>query len=467
MSGDSFLFCDGVVRVMIWLRREPTIAVVVDADRQEMTDLALSPPSVAVTEMPARAEDGGVPQTTAPAMRFHSVVAAYAVWILGIFIVFYLFHGKNDNALQLVVMGGAIPALGQIFLLGFDGRGLVAQARIWLALLLVILLSYLANMTNPRTAPVDAGDAWMPIIFTLNVIFILGVGTLVAGCPDRRLLRSVASLYSALATPFLVYIDMTGDRIWGRLSAGLQPNMWGLIGVTVCLGAIARKPGILAAAAFLAGGSVMLAGSSRESILAIAAAVLVVAPFYFQPMTRARFFWVMAGASAILFAAATLLDPYILNAVHYVKHDVLLLDNPLRGLDSGFTGRTGLWAETLNLWWNSPLFGVGFREHERFLHGLPAHNAYLAMLADTGLLGFIVYVVLLVGSLVAAWGIQDQRTRRFVVATIVAYAVSGFMDRRTINAGNPYGVFFVMCCAVALGDRSLRKAIALGGRLRR
>jgi O-antigen ligase len=105
------------------------------------------------------------------------------------------------------------------------------------------------------------------------------------------------------------------------------------------------------------------------------------------------------------------------------------------------------------------LFGVGFREHERVLNWVPAHNAYLAMLADTGLVGFVLYIVLLVSSLLASWGMKDPRSRRFVLTTIVGYIVIGFFDRRAINAGNPYGLLILMCCSVALVDQSLRRAV--------
>jgi len=79
------------------------------------------------------------------------------------------------------------------------------------------------------------------------------------------------------------------------------------------------------------------------------------------------------------------------------------------------------------------------------------------MLADTGLVGLILFLVLLFVSLIASLSILDLRTRRFVMAVIMGYIIIGFFDRRTINAGNPYGLFFLMCCAVALADR-LRNA---------
>lgn len=401
-----------------------------------------------------------------PGMRLHALAAVYALWILGIFVTFYLTLAQDGNALQLAVMGGLIPAACQFFVVGVDWRGLVAPMKIWLILLLVILLSYVVNAMNPQTAPsategLTIPAAWMPIVYTLNTVLVLGIATLVAGCPDRRLLRSIASLYCVLGAVFLVYVDLTGEMVWGRLRAnGIESNVWGLVGLTVCLAAFARRPGPVAVVGFMAGLATILQASSREHLLALAVVLLIITALYVREINRSRLWAVLVGSCVILLLAALLLDPYILDAIRYVSHDVLLVDSPDRGIDSGFTGRTTIWAETFDLWLKFPLFGIGFRQHEQFLAGAPAHNAYLAMLADTGLLGLIVYLVLLITSLVASWGIQDQRTRRFVMTAIVGYIVIGFFDRRTINAGNPYGVFFLMCCSVALVDQSLRKAAA-------
>jgi O-antigen ligase len=398
-----------------------------------------------------------------PAMRLYSVAAAYALWILGIFVVFYLVHAKDENALQLVVMCGAIPAGLQLVVLGVDWRGLTAPIKIWIALVLVILVSYLVNGMDPQTAPsavqgLTIPAAWTPIVYTLNTVFVLGIATLVAGCPDRRLLRSIAGLYCVFATPFLVYIDLFGERVWGRLSAGLESTNWGLMAITVCVAAFSRKPGPLAVAGFVSGVATILFASSREDLVALAVILLAVIILDFRAMSRPRLFGLLAGSCLALVLVAVLLDPYVMDAVGYVKHDVFLVDSADRGIDSGFTGRSAVWAETVDLWLRHPFFGVGFRQHEHFLAGLPAHNGYLAMLADTGVPGLIVYLVLLISSLVASWSIQDQRTRRFVMAAIVGYVVVGFFDRRAINAGNPYGVFFLLCCSVALVDQSLRKA---------
>jgi O-antigen ligase len=399
-------------------------------------------------------------------MRLYSVAAAYALWLLSDFVIFYLTQGSSETALQVVAICGVVPAGLQLLVLGVDWRGLVAPMKIWLPLLLVILLGYVVNAMNPETAPsgytagLTISAAWAPIVYIFDTVLILAIATLVAGCPDRRLLRSIASLYCVFSIPFLIYIDLTGKMTWGRLTAGLESNNWGLMGLTVCVAAFARKPGPIAIAGFAAGAVTIFAASSREHILALAIILPVIIVLHLREIKGSRLWAVLAGLCASLIIGTLLFDPYILDAIRYVNQNVLLIDSPDRGLNSGFTGRTAIWSEAFDLWLKAPLLGIGFRQHERFLL-VPAHNAYLAMLADTGLLGLILYLVLLIGSLVASWGIEDQRTRRFVVTALVGYVVVGFFDRRAINTGNPYGLLFLICCSVALVDQSLRKTTQL------
>jgi O-antigen ligase len=401
--------------------------------------------------------------------RLQIVAAAYAAWLLGVFVAFYATF-PDVNLLQVAVLCGAIPAACQVSLLGIEWRGLVAPVRLWLAYVLVILLSYLWNVANPQTAP--SGEdvamipaAWTPLTYTVNAAYIMVIGTVVAGSPDQRLLRSIAGIYSIIAAVFLIYIDLTGKMLWGRLYAnGITSNVWGLMGLTVCLAALGRKLGLIAVATFAAGMVTILLASSREHMLAVFVSLLIAVALYYRDMNRARLVTVLVGSCVALIAAELLLDPYILRAIDYVSSDILFLNSRDRGVGSGFTGRTQIWTETLDLWLKSPIFGFGYRQHERFLAGAPAHSAYLAVLADTGLLGLIVYLVLLIGSLKASWGIRDARTRRFVVTSIVSYIVIGFFDRRTIDAGNPCSLFFLMCCSLALADQSLRRVAALCSR---
>ncbi|HTT79647.1 MAG TPA: O-antigen ligase family protein [Stellaceae bacterium] len=404
-------------------------------------------------------------------MRFNVVVWAYTIWLIAMFGALYVTHSVNPATdLQLVLLCGVIPGGLQLLLLGIDWHGLVAPFKMWLAFLLIVLLSYLAGVTDPQLAPRSTGElavpaAWLPIVYTLNVVFILGIGILVAGCPDRRLLRSVAGLYCILLTPFLMYIVLTGARTWGnRLAAnGLQENTWGVMGLLLCFGALALRNRVLAFAGFATGIATIIASDSRENLVCVAAGLFVIGALEWRTMVKgSRLFAVLAGSCLALVMIAMLLDPYVYDAIHYIKADIFVVDDPLRGVGSGVSGRSGLWEAAYDTWLKSPVLGVGYRMHEQFLpDGMPGHNAYLAMLADTGVVGFVWYFVLLIGSLLASLGIQDQWTRRFVVAMIVARFIGGMFDRITIDGGNMNGLLFIMCTSVALADQSLRKATSL------
>lgn len=405
---------------------------------------------------------------TGASMKSHVVVASYALWLFAIEVVFYLVGGNDETALQVIVICGVLPVVLQILLLGVDPRGLVAPVKLTLALLLVILLSYVVNATDPLLAPASTEGLsiplrWVPVVFVINTAFILVLATVLAGCPDRTLLVSVSSQFCILSAAFLVYIDLTGEYEWGRLAAnGIQPNFWGAMGLLLCLTAFARGRGLISAMGFTVGAYTMYLADSRSSMLALAAACLLLGFLYVRELKgqRAAFWLAILGGSFL--AALVFYDSYVSDTLQFASSNLLKLDSSDRGIDSGFSGRTGLWSETIDLWATSPLFGVGFRQHEVFLKTISsAHNAYLAMLADTGLAGLAVYLFLVIGSLAAALGITDRRMRRLILAVVVSYAVYGFFERRAINSGNPYSILFLLGCFSALADRQLRKAARL------
>jgi O-antigen ligase len=402
-------------------------------------------------------------------MRFWTVAGAYAVWLFAMEAVYYVLKESNETALQIAVLSGAIPAALQLLLLGLDTRGLATSTKISLLLLLAILLSYVANAVDASSAaiPSDAPaipTAWLPIVFTLNTAFIFVIGIVLAGSPDRDLLRSAASIFCYLSAPFLLFATVSGEYVYGRLSANdLGPNIWGSFGLLLCLCAMGRRWGPLTILFFAIGASTILAASSRTSLVSIFAASLVLL-IYFIAQLRG---WGLAAtlfvAGCIIMASALFLDPYVFEFISYVSDGLLQMDSADRGLGSGFTGRSTVWAQTLQLWMESPLVGLGFRQHESFLpDSVSAHNAYLAMLADTGLIGTFLYLALVLGALGSALTITDRASRRLIVATIVSYIVYGFFERRAINGGNPYSLLFLLACFYALCDGSLRRVGVLG-----
>jgi O-antigen ligase len=384
-------------------------------------------------------------------MRLYIVSAVYGIWLAGIEVMFYIAHAGDEgmSRLELVVVLGAVPAVLQAFLLGFDPAGLASSARTALVFLLIAVLSYLVNGTG-SPAPTFVGE----------LVYLFMLGMLVAGCRDRRLLRTTAAMFSLVSGLFLTYVDMTGEYHFGRLESGLQPNLWGLMGLATAVTALAYRSVPMASLCIGMGLFTMYAASSRSSMVGFVVTATVIALLHVREL-KSRRFMVVFGGTAVALALAVVLAPYLRNIVPAVLEDVLKLDDPYRGLGQGFTGRDQIWQATVDLWLNSPVFGLGFRQHEQYLlFGISAHNAYLAMLADTGIFGLIWYVVFLVGSGRAAFQIPDRRTRDLAVAVIISYAVIGFFERRAINGGNPMSILFLMLCFHAMAQRDIRKATA-------
>ena len=125
------------------------------------------------------------------------------------------------------------------------------------------------------------------------------------------------------------------------------------------------------------------------------------------------------------------------------------LDDPYRGLSSGSSGRDELWRAAMALWWNHPWFGVGFRMHEAYLPAnFSAHNAYLAMLADTGVFGLLWYLALMAMAWIGMFRLKDARTRHLAIGLIVSYTFVGLFERRAINGANPMSLLFLMAAMV-------------------
>ena len=380
-------------------------------------------------------------------MKFWIVAAAYAVWLFGLVEVFYMTNGTADNALEFTLMAGALPAVLQLFLVGLDPVGLVAPVKFALVLILIILLSYFGNTQD-----------WTPIIQTCNIAFVLGITILVGGSPDDRLLPAIAMLCSIFTGILLIYINLTGEYVWGRLAAHhIQPNFWGTIGLAVALAALGARRLPVMLLGLGAGLLTLYDASARGSLVGLLVALLALLLVAGRRLRDRRLVAVLIGAGAVL-VVGMVASSYVSGVADVIWSDVFKGDDPYRGLGSGLTGRTELWEETLDVWLKSPLFGVGYHQHENMMSTIGAHNAYLAMLADTGVFSLLLYGWLLVRSFFAGMTIEQPALRRLTVAYVVGYAVYGFFEARAFNSGNPLSLLFLMCCFAALAHQARRRA---------
>ena len=112
-----------------------------------------------------------------------------------------------------------------------------------------------------------------------------------------------------------------------------------------------------------------------------------------------------------------------------------------------------------------PWFGVGFRMHESFMPvNYSAHNAYIAMLADTGIFGFLWYIALLIMAWIGMFRVTDSRTRYLVIALVSSYTFIGLFERRAINGANPMSIMFLMAVIVILREEAVARVYRIVAR---
>ena len=88
---------------------------------------------------------------------------------------------------------------------------------------------------------------------------------------------------------------------------------------------------------------------------------------------------------AVFFMTSVLLASTFLQ--QFVLEDVMRLHDKARGLGTGFTGRVESWKQGIEVFWQSPLIGHGFRAQLGGQAGLGAHGGYVTMLIETGVIG--------------------------------------------------------------------------------
>jgi O-antigen ligase len=309
-------------------------------------------------------------------------------------------------------------------------------------LLFSILGSYLFN-----------SDEYEPIVMAGNVVSALllfyALYLIVMKMElDFKKLLVLQSIYINMLLPVVL---ATSSWFWGRLEpTELHPNYVSMMGIVALIGALSVRSifGFVALAALPV--YTMVAMSSRGSMIAsVLAMVIVFAFFLWNHRSKKLLTYIVRIAlfGAIVSIGLTLLGIPIFEFIGNTVNKVFLLDDDLRGVNSGASGRSDLWAAAYNLWATHPIFGVGFKGHPQFMpENMPAHNAYLGLLADTGLTGLGGYSLIIAGGVYSLLKRGNKHLSMYAqrVAIILPYFIYGLVETRAFSFGNSYSVVFLL-----------------------
>ena len=260
-----------------------------------------------------------------------------------------------------------------------------------------------------------------------------------------------------------------------RAVGGIQPNSYGraaLVGLVLVL-FLPRWLTYPSAAVAL---TLIILVSSRSALLAAAIFVLCYGSLttwsirFFPSLLRVATV-MLAVAGAVMTLELYLLSAYGAGLPALLSEKVLLVDDPTRGLGSGFTGRTQLWLSGLQAVAEHPWFGNGFRRT-----GESAHSGYINLMLDVGIPmagWFIAFVIVEVGRRIAA--IRRLRVQRLsppenqerllqhrvISSYLVAMLATWILEPNYLNIGTANIVLFLMFLAAPIGCFCMGKPTSL------
>ena len=223
----------------------------------------------------------------------------------------------------------------------------------------------------------------------------------------------------------------------------------------------------------------LVASWSRGAWLGTAVACLVMMVAAPKKLTRGL---VMTGGIAVLFAAtwsAGLLPPSIVNRLTATASELVTISD-VRGVEISPSNyavieRLAHWQAAINMAADSPLFGVGLANYEvvyddyRLINWEEplghAHNLYLNLLAEAGLVGLIAYLAFWIVIFRITWSLRrqpDEFARSIAIGLLGCWsyiAVHSVFDNLYVN--NLFLHIGVLLSVLAILYRRTTRALEL------
>lgn len=197
---------------------------------------------------------------------------------------------------------------------------------------------------------------------------------------------------------------------------------------------------VLMAGGTLFGFLFVLAASARSSLVALVAAAFVALTLEFGVRRVLSLRWVqIAGFSFIVFCIA------FADKINSYFTRMLELESSTRGVGTGATGRTELWARGISTLFDSPVafvFGDGFRSSNSGVIGFSTESSYITILLDSGIFLGIAVIMVFMYSPIKALSLVPQQNRHSSSLVLLApfltfLLVESIFSRYLLAIGNP------------------------------
>jgi O-antigen ligase len=275
----------------------------------------------------------------------------------------------------------------------------------------------------------------------LGFMLCAGLGHVVTGHE-----REVLGRFAILGTIGFIYLFCTSYSGAARFDSIRNPNSMGLMLVGLIAASLAIHWVLIRFACLTTCFYMLWATQSRSAM--VAAAIILVTYFLLGQAASRRFvtLGLIVGAVLVFGLSLTPMNSVMDSGSSFITN-ALRLDDHYRGINTGFSGRTAIWEIAIAAWRHNPIGGIGYRVHE-YYPGLDrsTHNAYLALLVETGVLGTL-FVFLIVSS-----GLRELLTQvrqgskiaRLGLSLVAGFLFISFFERYLFNFGTPTSILVLM-----------------------
>jgi O-antigen ligase len=357
-----------------------------------------------------------------------------AVWLLGIL---FAYNAAPDYA--QVAQGVALVWIVPLGIAAGGERFLFAPVFRQHPFVLAAVLVFLAITLPQALFSASSGESVSFWALTVaGTVICAGIWSLLEG-------RELAFLrvYSLLGIAVLTGVLLMTYEGFGRFDTIRNPNAIGLIVISLISSSFAFRSTWVRGVLIGAGVLTILAASSRSALVGAMIVLTVSAALGWKKLTVGKKLAVVLLAVAVL----TIAISEYLGILSLAADRLFLLNDPYRGIGTGFTRRQLVWQETYDLFLAHPWFGVGYRTHQSHLiYGTSSHNGYLALLAEVGVLGTLPVAVIVTAGLRRLFRAARAGSVHAGIGLSLAgaYLFIALFERFMINFGNPTSVLFLM-----------------------
>lgn len=302
----------------------------------------------------------------------------------------YAFVLSGGNLSILVLAQGAV-VLTAAFGFLIPGHGRLRKGNlVLLCMLFIVLLSTIVFNKSNYSAPTTSLE--FALAHTSGIIGILfAVQWAATNLRAQQILRHLALLLVPLIFVGIMVSIQTGGLASRQSPFGIHPNWWGELGFALTSCALALPHWRARAVPIAAATVLFVLVQSRGALLAAVAGIGI---YLLLSTRRQRLFTplqitLVLALAVISGIALFFYQNYSIQTWLFLRDEILLWNDPYRGVGTGLTGRLAGWREAFEMFMAQPMLGQGFDTLSE------VHNGFLRLAGEGGLILLLIVMVLI------------------------------------------------------------------------